>query len=109
MAGREDRCRRGCGPHALVAGAGDVQPRAGAELLGGDPHGVEGGGVDPAVPVLDDPLVDRVGDDQHQVGPGLGEADADHLGVEQAEGEDEILAGDAVGVPERCGCSVPGR
>jgi hypothetical protein len=42
-----------------------------------------------------------VGDDQHQVGHGLGEPDADDLGVQQAEGEDEVLAGDAVGVPEQ--------
>jgi hypothetical protein len=84
----------------MTVGAGDVQPRASADLLGGDPDGVEDRGVDPAVPVLDDPLVDRVGDDQHQVGRGPGEPDADHLGVQQTKREDEVLAGDAMGVPE---------
>jgi hypothetical protein len=51
--------------------------------------------------MFDDALIDRIGDDQHQIGHGLGETGADHVGVQQAEREDQVLAGDAMGVSEK--------
>jgi hypothetical protein len=51
--------------------------------------------------MLDDPLVHRIGDDQHQIRHSLSQVGADHVGVEQAERKDQVLAGDAVVVSDQ--------
>jgi hypothetical protein len=84
----------------MMAGIRHVQPSANTGLLGADPNGLEARGIDAAVGVLDDPLIDHIGDDQDQIGPSLHEMGADHLGVQQPKREDEVLAGDAMVVAE---------
>jgi hypothetical protein len=62
---------------------------------------LEGRWVDLAIAVLDDPLVHGIGDDQHQIGYGVSQLRADHVGIEQAERKDQVFAGDAVAVSEQ--------
>jgi hypothetical protein len=85
----------------VAVGAREVQPGTGAGLLGGDPAWLKDSGVDPAVAVLDDPLIDHIGDDQHQILTSLREASPNQIRVEQAERENEILARHAIAVSEK--------
>ena len=91
----------GCGRYIVAVSAREVQPGTGAGLLGGDPAWLKDSGVDPAVAVLDYPLIDQIGDDQHQILTGLRKAGPDQIRVEQSERENEILARHAVAVSEK--------
>ncbi len=93
---------RGIGRVAGPTGAaGQVDPRAGAGLLGVYPHRLPPAGVQPLVTVPHDPLKDHVGDHQHGTGAGAcGQDRMGRLGVQQPERVVEVLAAVAVGVGE---------
>jgi hypothetical protein len=85
---------------AVRAPGRHVQPGANTGLLGADPGGLEARRLNPGVGVLDDPLIDDIGDNQNQIGLSLQEMGADRVGVKQTKREDEVLAGDAMIVAE---------
>jgi hypothetical protein len=99
---RADRRRRQHRGQGWLGGqAGQVDPRAGAGLLGMHPNRLPPRRVKPLVAVPHHPLIDRIGDHQHHRSTtAVGKGGAGRLGVQQPKAVVEVLAGVPVGVVE---------